>query len=293
MLRPAHHLWQRPRPVRLQAGDAVLELAWAEPARATSLRWPSWLPMRSMLRWALAGTGATALCAVLGIAGARVLLHDAPPSAASARQDPLQALAQRLAESTEWKSVVLVPAVAMPHAQPPELRGHVQQRDMLERLLHLPEVAALAPTVRVLVEYELRSQVHELAGDSSVDVRIEDPPAGADATAPAQRQRVVVSGTTQRAGVPAALKLLNNEFGDRVEVVDRTIYAPGEDDRKTLRVELPFRIASINTAERYIESVDGAKYFEGSVVSGYRIETIGAAKVVFNVAGRRIEFDPP
>jgi hypothetical protein len=60
-----------------------------------------------------------------------------------------------------------------------------------------------------------------------------------------------------------------------------------------VRVELPIRIASVNTAEGYVESSDGRKYFQGSSVQGYLVETIESRKVVFNVAGKRIEFPVP
>jgi hypothetical protein len=293
---------RRAQPAALRLGEAVLELAWVQtaPARKTTLSWLSWLLGKLDLadrrtRWALV-SGAIG-CAVLSVLFAWVATPVKAPDQASGVADPARLLERRLQDNPGWQRVRLTriggTAGGGGHV---ELNGRVERRDELDALVRSPEVAALAPVVRVLVEQELRRQIHEVTGDSKIDVAIETVAGegAASAAGPAgpaaERQRVVVSGSTQRAGVAASLKLLNNELGARVEIVDRTVYEPDERDRKTVRVELPIRIASVNAGEGYIESTDGQKYFEGSVVSGYTVETIEADKVVFNVAGKRIEF---
>lgn len=276
----------------LDFGDARIEVVWtAALRRAVGAR--SRLPS---LRMAWSGAAAAI---VAGTVALTLSWHDGQRSATRpAAVDPLNGLERRLGASGEWKRVTLVHHEGAGGAERAELRGRVERRDDLERLLRTPEVAAVAPVVRVIVEQELLRQVRDAVADPGLSVSIEDAaPAGRDGAEPGaaavQSLRVVVSGATRRTGVPAALKLLNVELGERVEIVDRTLYAPDERDRKTVRVELPIRIASVNASERYIESTDGAKYFEGSVVSGYTVESIEARKVVFNVAGRRIEYPVP
>jgi endonuclease YncB( thermonuclease family) len=206
-------------------------------------------------------------------------------TAGAASSQNLLRLEHQLAGQRDWQRVTLV----RQGSHGIELRGHVQHREALERLVQLPEVAAVAPLVRVVVEQELLRQVQTAVADPALLVAIEPAPSAA-ASAPL---RVVVSGTTRRVGVGAALKLLNIEWGERVELLDRSVYAPEERDRKTVRVELPIRIASVNATERWIESSEGIRYFEGSVVSGYTVEAIEERQVVFKVADRRIEYRLP
>jgi Inner membrane component of T3SS, cytoplasmic domain len=235
----------------------------------------------------------------------------APLRAGPGGRDALQAAQQRMSGRAEWQHVAIkrVPASGV------ELRGSVERRDDLNNLLRLPEVAALLPLVRVVVAQDLRRQIQDLAGDPAIQIEISNVPAqelsaqanptpspgdspvdqsgnaAAKAGAPSDaRQRVVVTGKTKRPDMAASLQMLNIEFGGRVEIVDRTVYENGTGNERKVRAELPFTIASVNSGEGYIESSDGARYFEGSVVSGYRVETIEREKVVFSVNGKRISF---
>jgi hypothetical protein len=294
-----HHRWHEP--LRIALGSATLEVAWASDAapvtsapRVWRLAGRSWrLPQ---IRWpaaALAPAGILLFAAVAWWqwAGPTTATVRAAPAD---KADPQQRVQRRLQERPEWRDV----ALATLPGQRSELRGRVERREQLDELLADPALAALAPSIRVLVEQDLRRQVHELTGDGSLHVALENAAAAegaASAALPAapQRQRLVVSGSTQRAGVAASLKLLNKELGERVEVVDRTLYEPNESDRKTVRIELPIRIGAVNSGEGYIEDTSGNKYFEGSSIRGHVVESIEADKVVFNVSGKRIEFKVP
>jgi hypothetical protein len=295
-----HNHWHEP--LQVAFGSAVLELAWADDA-APAAASPTWrlagrewqLPSAGVRKAALVSAGS----ALMMFTSAAGWWHwsrppAAPSSAATApeRADLQRRLQERLRERAEWHHVALATAPGKGF----ELRGRVQRRDDLDALLGDPSLATLAPAIRVLVEQDLRRQVHELTGDATLQVAFETvTPQGQGAVSAVlpvaeARQRLVVSGSTQRAGVAASLKLLNKELGARVEVVDRTLYEPSEADRKTVRVELPIRIGVINSAEGYVEDTSGNKYFEGSSIRGYAIESIDADKVVFNVSGKRIEF---
>lgn len=270
--------WRRSGPLTMKQGALQIELSWP---RAEARRpFASW--SIAQLSWATAAVMAAAATVAIGTS---VVAPRAPSAAVAA--EPLLQLERRLVTQPEWRRVTLVHRAAHDGREHPELRGRVDRRDELERLVRMPEVAAVAPVVRVVVESELRRQVQNAVDDPAVQVAIEE---GGDA---AQKLRLIVSGSTRRAGVAAALKFLNIELGERVEIVDRTVYAPDERDRKTVRVELPIRIAAVNASERYIESTEGARYFEGSVVSGYTVEAIEARKVVFKVGDKRIEYPVP
>jgi Inner membrane component of T3SS, cytoplasmic domain len=278
---------RRAGPATLCLGDAMIELAWAEAfvAAGPSSWWQRVARVaadpRRRMPMALAGVAAFG-----GVVALALTLRGAigPNLQTAPRADPMEAAQQRIGERAEWKNLMLARAPS----QQVELRGRVEQRDALASLLRAPEVLALAPAVRVLVGDDVRSQIHEVLGDSSIAVSIENAPADAGG-----RPSVVVSGTTNRVSAADSLRLLKNELADRVELVDRTIYEPSAGDRKTVRVELPIRIGSVNVAEGYVESVDGAKFFEGSVISGYEIQSIEDRRVVFNVSGKRIEFPVP
>lgn len=272
----------------LRCGTAVLHIRWADADTARkdqagpARRWTDW---RRLLPLAMACAGLLVATLVIVIPARRA---GSPPTAPQfVSGDALQAATRRLQSRGEWKHV----AIARGHGTQMELRGRVERREELSQLLRAPEVMALMPAVRVLVDQDLRRQIHEMTGDGALEISFEDvagPEGGAS------RQRVIVSGSTQRPGVAASLRLLNKELGERVEIVDRTLYAPDEKDRKTVRVELPIRIAAVNATEGYVEASNGVRYFEGSAVgNGHVIESIGMDKVVFNVSGRRVEFIVP
>jgi hypothetical protein len=282
-----HSTWHEALQLNLE--DTVLEVAWAQ-AAASSAAQTRW---RSLSRWWPGGSGgmprrpvllALGGVAVLGLLVTLVQVIGGPREVTnqrSAQRDPFVTAEKQLRARVEWVHV----ALARDAARGAELRGHVERRDELEGLLRVPEVAALAPNVRVIIGQDLRRQIQDLAGDDAISVSIEAPPAApagrASGAATADpRPRALVAGTTTRAGVASSLRLLNKEFGDRIEIVDRTVYAPNEGDRKTVRVELPFRIASVNVSEGYIESSDGARYFAGATISGYVVEAIEPRKAL-------------
>jgi hypothetical protein len=312
--------WHEPR--CLQLGETRIELTWGPAALASTVQAstvsaaPWWA---AAVRWCgLAGKPAQMAAGLMVAAGLLATFAfiamgsgPAPLRAGPGGRDALQAAQQRLVGRAEWQHVAIkrVPAIGV------ELRGSVERRDDLNNLLRVPEVAALLPLVRVVVAQDLRRQIQDLAGDPAIQVEISTVPAqelsaqagptqspvdspvdqagnaAAKAGAPfAARQRVVVTGNTKRPDMAASLQMLNIEFGGRVEIVDRTVYENGTGNERKVRSELPFTIASVNTGEGYIESSDGARYFEGSVVSGYRVETIEREKVVFSVNGKRINF---
>jgi hypothetical protein len=290
-----HHRWHEP--LRLALGSATLDVQWADhvtpaaPPREWRFAGRAWRVPQIGWRTAAWAPAAMALLVTAGWGWQWLRAPAAPPTAASpAVVDPQVRVRQRLAERPEWRHVVLA---ALP-GRGVELSGRVERREQLDELLADPALAALAPQIRVLVEQDLRRQVHELTGDGTLAVALESTaaPDGTASAVPALpvRQRLVISGSTQRAGVAASLKLLNKELGERVEVVDRTLYEPNESDRKTVRVELPIRIGVVNSGEGYIEDTSGNKYFEGSSIRGHVVESIDADKVVFNVSGKRIEF---
>jgi hypothetical protein len=313
--------WYEPQ--CLQLGNTRLELTWGPAASASGVP-ASALPTTSTAPWWAA---AARLCSsvskpaqlVVGVMVAAGLLATfafvsmgtapAPLRAGPSNRDGLQAAQQRLNGHVEWQNLVLqrVPALGV------ELRGSVERRDDLNKLLRLPEVAALLPLVRVVVGQDLRRQIQDLAGDPAIQVEISSAPTPdlaalsgpapsqspadqsgkpvAKAAAPSEaRQRVVVTGKTKRADMAASLQMLNIEFGGRIEIVDRTVYENSTGNEKKVRAELPFTIAAVNTGEGYIESSDGARYFEGGVVSGYRVESIERENVVFSVNGKRVNF---
>jgi hypothetical protein len=284
--------------VILRLGESAIELSGLgdHDPRREHLR-ARWIPGQLVRRLGMGRAGAPFVAGTVVIAvgllwwfvetitptGARTLASVGPAPAAE--------IERSLRARSEWTKVALTGTAAVGY----ELRGRVDRREMLDELVRQPEVARLAPLVRVVVEQDLRRQIRELTGDGAIVVAIEDatPSAQSASASHPAALRAVVSGSTRRAGVKASLDLLSNEWGDRVEIVDRTLYEPDERDRKTVRVELPIRIASVNTAEGYVESSDGRKYFQGSSVQGYLVETIESRKVVFNVAGKRIEFPVP
>ena len=305
--------WHLPR--CLQLGDTRIELNWGPTAPSPAGQAPT-LPRAAGVarQWGLTRKPALIVAAGMAAAGllatfAFILMGSGPAAlrANPAGSDALQAAQQQLKAHAEWQNVVLKRSPALGA----ELRGSVEQRDDLNRLLRVPEVAALMPLVRVVIGQDLRRQIQDLAGDPAIQVEItpvpaQEPSAQASpahspvdqagnaaaktAAAPDARQRVVVTGTTTRPDVAASLKMLNIEFGGRIEIVDRTVYELGAGGGKKVRAELPFKIASVNAGEGYIENTDGEKYFEGSVVSGYRVESIERQKVVFSVNGKRIDF---
>jgi Inner membrane component of T3SS, cytoplasmic domain len=351
--------WHKPQ--TLQLGNTRIELTWGPALSAAAEQAPAEPSLASAPSAASAAWWATAVrqCGLVsmpvklaaGVIVAAGLLATfafvgmgsgpgpAPLRPGPGGRDLLQAAQQHLNGRVEWQNLAFrrVPALGV------ELRGSVERRDDLNKLLRLPEVAALLPLVRVVVGQELRRQIQDLAGDPAIQVDIgpvpaqelsaqSSPNAGANTSAntsanagdsagpnagqnaganagakqpPADpsgrasakastpsdaRQRVVVTGKTQRADIAASLQMLNIEFGGRIEIVDRTVYENSTGNEKKVRTELPFTIASVNTGEGYIESSDGARYFEGGVVSGYRVESIEQHNVVFSVNGKRINF---
>lgn len=168
------------------------------------------------------------------------------------------------------------------------LAGTVADRRELQTLLHRPEFAGGVrgePQVRVVVEDELRRHVHQATQDPALALALQ--PASEGRNLP----QLVVSGATQRAGVPAILKLLKDEWASRVEIVDRTVYAPDESNRRTLRVQLPIRIAAVNVTEGFVEAADGKRYFVGSAIGPQQtLVSIDEERVVFNVAGKQVPF---
>ena len=311
--------WHEPR--CLQLGNTRIELTWGPAASASAVQ-ASTVPAVPTAPWwnsaarqcGLAGKPAQIAAGVMVAAGLLVTFSfiamgsgPVPLRAGPGARDALQAAQQRLGGRVEWQNVAIrrVPALGV------ELRGSVERRDDLNSLLRVPEVAALLPLVRVVVGQDLRRQIQDLAGDPAIQVEISTVPAQelsapsspthspvdqagnavakAGAPSPA-RQRVVVTGNTKRPDMAASLQMLNIEFGGRIEIVDRTVYENSTGNERKVRSELPFTIASVNTGEGYIESSDGARYFEGSVVSGYRVESIERQNVVFSVNGKRINF---
>jgi type III secretion system YscD/HrpQ family protein len=251
-----------------------------------------------------------------------------PSRAAPAGRDALQAAQQRLGGRAEWQHVVVqrVPALGVELRGSVERRDDLNSllrlpevaallplvrvvvgQDLRRQIQDLagdpaiqveigpaPEPALSAPSSPAQSTTDSAANTAN-AGNAANAANAANTANAANASATtraatAARQRVVVTGKTKRPDMAASLQMLNIEFGGRIEIVDRTVYENSTGSEKKLRTELPFTIASVNTGEGYIESTDGARYFEGSVVSGYRVESIERENVVFSVNGKRINF---
>jgi hypothetical protein len=227
---------------------------------------------RAIAPWvALAGVGAIAF----GMLGWQQRSEPMPaPQSAQTSLDTVQRL---IAQQPDWRDV----RAALTASQRLELSGSVNKRSALNQLLGTPEVAAANPAVKVLVSEELQRRVVDFLADPGLKVSV----TGA---------QVLLEGQPQRTGSRAALKLLMNELGERVEIVDRAVHEPVERARRTATVELPVRVASVNVNERYFETTTGARYFEGArLAQGHVVESINAQRIVFSIDGRRIEFRLP
>lgn len=226
---------------------------------------------------AMAGLAVAAvLLSALGVA-----LHR-PAANVAARQAPQPPdLQSQFAGDDRWKHLRVVKDATTGRV---ELQGAVDDRRVLQEALRLPAFERQEPAVKVVVKDELIRHVSEALQDTQLQLTLEPPAEGGPA-------RLVVAGATTRPGVPSLLRLLKDEWAGRVEIVDRTSYAPAAGQARTLRVELPIRIAAVNVAERYIEASNGTRYFEGSAVGqDQTVESIGSERVVFNVKGRQVEF---
>jgi hypothetical protein len=171
------------------------------------------------------------------------------------------------------------------------ISGAVDDRTALHEALRLPAFADTPhgePAVRVVVKDELLRHVAQVLQDPGLQLRLE--PAADAGSVPL----LVVSGSTQRPGVPALLNLLRAEWAQRVEIVDRTAYESEASSKRTFKVELPIRITAVNVAEAYVEAADGRRYFVGSTIApGQTLDAIHAEHVAFSVGGRRIDFRLP
>jgi hypothetical protein len=165
-----------------------------------------------------------------------------------------------------------------------ELVGSIQSRESLNKLIKDSNLDLVEPKVRVVVAQELVGQIKDFIQDDSVEISFED--RGATNT-----PLIVLSGQTSMSQLRQTLKLLTVELRDRVEIEDRTIYAPKESERRKLLVELPIRVAAVNSVEKYVESTAGAKYFEGSAISkDCVVDSVLEDVVVFSVNGKRVDF---
>lgn len=164
----------------------------------------------------------------------------------------------------------------------PKLSGFVSSQADLDALLANKHMATLRPDVEsVLVGGAWEARIRELVRDRGVEVAVEPD------------SRAILSGQQREAATAMRVKALQKELKGRLEIVDRTTYRPIE-ERKKVHVELPFRVAAVNLAERYFESDDGTKYFEGSALeNGYRVVAIEPARIVFAVGSRQVEWAIP
>jgi hypothetical protein len=245
--------------------------------------WMRWLTAPLPSRAFLPVIAPVAMGALL-VAGVLWTRQGAVPPAP--RESGLEQLQAKLADHPSWGGVQA--------SRAPDgrllLTGTVADRRELQQLLHQPALAGDQrgePAVRVLVKDELLRHVGQALQDPSL--RLDFVPA-AEHGLPELR----VSGSTARAGVPALLKLLKTEWAQRVEIVDATAYEPPEGKRKTLRVELPIRIAAVNATQGFVEATNGRRYFVGSVIGpGQTLESIEEERVVFTVNGQRVPFQLP
>jgi hypothetical protein len=169
-----------------------------------------------------------------------------------------------------------------------ELRGAVQDRSILQQALRLSAFSTQEPVVKVVVHEELVRHVRQVVPDPQVSLVMHN--AVSEQALPA----LELTGTTRHAGVPAVVAVLKKEWEGRVEIIDRTSYAPENGKQATLRLELPVRITAVNVAEGYVEGVNGVKYFVGSAIRPQQtVESISSERVVFNVSGKRIDFVLP
>jgi hypothetical protein len=238
---------------------------------------PSWLA-RPVSAVHAAGGMCIAAAIVLGVVAVPALLQPAmPPAPAPQATDVQGTLSQR----EGWQQLR---ANAAPDGRL-MLTGTVPNREALQEALHLPGLAGNEPTVKVVVRDELLRHVAQAIQDPQVQLDFD----AADASRP---PRLVARGTTRRPGLPSVLKLLKDEFRGRVEIVDETHYELS--DMKTVKVELPVRIASVNVSEGYIETADGRKHFVGGAIGpDHTLESISDEKVTFKVAQRLIDFRLP
>jgi hypothetical protein len=229
------------------------------------------------------------IVAVLLVLGAGIWPHGGNPGSpapalASAGSGAGPEAQTQLASRAGWSQLRVV---SLPDGRT-ELRGAVQDRGLLQQALHLPAFASQEPVVRVLVHEEVIRHVRQVVPDTAVSLVMHNPPSAEALPA------LELTGITRKAGIPAAVALLKKEWEGRVEIIDRTSYVPESGKQLTLRLELPVRITAVNVAEGYVEGANGVKYFVGSAIRPQQtVESISNERVVFNVAGKRIDFVLP
>jgi hypothetical protein len=271
--------------VERQVADGVLTYPPSRASLDSMLQRPRIRRSTAGARW-FSGMALLALLAGawgMWSAWGRAPLADAltPSGLSASAQDPRLALSRAL---QEWQrlhaDVASVQWVAQPN-QAPELQGYVHERAALDQLLSAPALQQAQPVVKVAVLGELRQRVTEFLGDPGLRVDTE----GA---------KLVVSGEATRSTTQETLGSLKKELHGRVEIENRVTHALNTRRLKTVRVELPIRIAAVNLAERYIESSKGVRYFVGSPIGqGYEIVSIDSHQLVFSVGGRQVEFPLP
>jgi hypothetical protein len=283
-------------PLRLRIGDTELlfggpdvSATSAEPLLSTPpasqsnrpavftrlLLWPRLYPQR---------VAAVCIVSFLSVlVGHRLLtnagVHSTPERQKKAETD-LLSVERQIQSNASWQKI----KVKLNPEGRIELVGSIQSRESLNKLIKDSNLDLVEPKVRVVVAQELVGHIKDFIQDDSVEISFED--RGATNT-----PLIVLSGQTSKSQLRQTLKLLTVELRDRVEIEDRTIYAPKESERRKLLVELPIRVAAVNSVEKYVESTAGAKYFEGSAISkDCVVDSVLEDVVVFSVNGKRVDF---
>jgi hypothetical protein len=180
-----------------------------------------------------------------------------------------------LASNEAWRHIKLK---KRPSDQRYELTGTVKDRHALEALLSNAVIKRLGTNASaIVVAADLEQRLADFTRDTSLKTSV-----GEDG-------RVVVTGAVSSNESNKRLNTLRHELEGKVDVDFRVAQQPRV--VKQVQVALPIKIASINGDQRFFESSDGEKYFEGSILSnGIRVVAISTSRIRFNIAGKNVDF---
>jgi Inner membrane component of T3SS, cytoplasmic domain len=159
-----------------------------------------------------------------------------------------------------------------------ELVGTVTDHRALKSLLNVPEVKQLGlSTKNVLVAEELNKHISNFSRNATVSTKL------------SHDGRLIVSGSVANGDEANRMLLLRKELHGKLSI-DYQI-EPRAALSKSVQMPLPFKVTSVNVAQRFFETSTGETYFEGSTTTGgIKVVSVEMNRILFAVAGKNVEF---
>jgi hypothetical protein len=159
-----------------------------------------------------------------------------------------------------------------------EVTGMVADSQALTSLSNHSDIKYLGVgTKNVVVAGEVQQRISNFARNSAVTTTLNSD------------GRLIVSGSVSNSDEARRMKLLRKELEGKLNI-DFQI-EPRLGVTKAVQLPLPFKVASINVAQRYFETHGGEIYFEGSTLAaGFKVVSIDMNRILFEVGGKQVAY---